>query len=412
VGLNAGYKTSEVGIIPNDWDVIPFRELFEFQNGVNADKKAYGSGIRFINVLEVITHAHLRFDQIPGQVTLSKLAIANFAITYGDVLFNRTSETQEEVALSAVYVGAEPVVFGGFVIRGRPRSTAFDPIFTGYALRSRNVRAQIIKLGQGAVRANVGQKDLAKILAPRPTAPEQQSIARALSDVDVLIASLDTLMAKKRDLKQAAMQQLLTGKIRLPGFSAKWESRTIRSIGRCYSGGTPRTSMSTYYGGDIPWITSADLNTAFINEVVGRITQSGLENSSAKLVNPGTVLVAMYGATAGVVAISNIHGAINQAILAIELYESEPKFVCYSLQMRKDWIVRTYTQGGQPNLSGDIVKSLKIEMPTDRKEQVAVVSVLSDMDAELSVLEAQRDKAVALKLGMMQELLTGRIRLL
>jgi type I restriction enzyme S subunit len=118
----------------------------------------------------------------------------------------------------------------------------------------------------------------------------------------------------------------------------------------------------------------------------------------------------MYGATAGVVAISNIRGAINQAILAIEADGHDPRFIFYSLQMRKEWIVRTYTQGGQPNLSGDIVKSLRIEIPTDTKEQVAIASVLFDMDDELGALKAQRDKAIALKQGMMQELLTGRIR--
>jgi type I restriction enzyme, S subunit len=244
-----------------------------------------------------------------------------------------------------------------------------------------------------------------------PPLPEQQAIATALNDMDVLLASLESLLLKKRDLKQATMQQLLTGRTRLEGFSEAWKVKKLGDIASFYSGGTPSTENPAYYDSDIPWITSSDLNKEVINEVEGRITKLGLENSSAKMVNANTLLIALYGATAGVTAITKIKAAINQAVLAIVPSQDNHEFLFFKLSSLKDLIINTYTQGGQPNLSGKIVKSIELYLPSP-PEQQAITSVLSDMDAEISGLEEKLEKTKMLKQGMMQQLLTGKIRLL
>ena len=246
---------------------------------------------------------------------------------------------------------------------------------------------------------------------PIPPLPEQHAIADALNDVDSLITSLDNLIAKKRDIKQATMQQLLTGKMRLPGFSEEWEAKKLGERCEFYSGGTPNTSITSYYGGSISWITSSDLNKGRIKEVEGRITKQGFENSSAQMVKKGTLLLALYGATAGVAAITEVDAAINQAVLAIIPHKDNPEFLFQKLTLLKDWLIKTYTQGGQPNLSGQIVKSIELSLPS-KEEQTAIATVLSDMDAEIAALEQKRDKTSVLKQGMMQELLTGKTRLL
>ena len=212
---NPGHKQTEVGVIPEDWETVPFSGLMEFQNGVNADKGAYGTGFRFINVLEVITKSHLRAQDIPGRVELSKSSAAAYAVRRGDIVFNRTSETQEEVGLSAVYVGDESVVFGGFVIRGRPKDERIHTIYAGYGLRAPRIRGQIVARGQGAIRANIGQADLRKVWMALPTKAEQEAIAAILSDMDADIAALEAKLTKARQLKQGMMQELLTGRIRL-----------------------------------------------------------------------------------------------------------------------------------------------------------------------------------------------------
>ncbi len=213
--VKPGYKQTEVGVIPEDWAVKPMAALFTFQNGVNADKSAYGSGIPFVNVLEVITHPTVTEARIPGKISLPLQAIGTFAVQRGDVLFNRTSETQEEVGLASVYTGSAAVVFGGFVIRARPRDGSMDPIFTSDALRSPPIREQIVARGQGAVRANIGQEELSRVRVFLPAKTEQEAIATVLSDMDSEIAALETKLAKARSLKQGTMQELLTGKLRL-----------------------------------------------------------------------------------------------------------------------------------------------------------------------------------------------------
>ncbi|MGB3683815.1 MAG: restriction endonuclease subunit S, partial [Rubrobacteraceae bacterium] len=249
-----GYKQTEVGVIPEDWETLPLLELLDFRNGVNADKSAYGKGTPFINVLEIITHTHLQFADIPGQVTLPKLLINSYAVQRGDILFNRTSETQEEVGLASVYLGNEAVVFGGFVIRGRNLGTGIDEIYSGYAFRSPTIRAQIISKGQGAVRANIGQQELSKVLISLPPLHEQRAIAAALSDVDALISALDKLIAKKRAVKTAAMQQLLTGKQRLPGFSGEWEVKRLGEVAYVNMGQSPSSRNYNVRGVGLPLI--------------------------------------------------------------------------------------------------------------------------------------------------------------
>ena len=214
-GARLSYKHTEVGAVPEDWDVKTLGDLFTFQNGVNADKSAYGSGVAFINVLEVITYHTLTEARIPGRIRLSARVRGVFAVQFGDILFNRTSETQEELGLAAVYTGNNEVVFGGFVIRARPRASSIDPIFMSYVLRSPTVRAQIVARGQGAIRANIGQHDLARVQLPLPAKAEQRAIATVLSEMDAEIGALEAKLAKACRLKQGMMQQLLTGQTRL-----------------------------------------------------------------------------------------------------------------------------------------------------------------------------------------------------
>ncbi|MGN6107634.1 MAG: hypothetical protein ACTHU0_21170 [Kofleriaceae bacterium] len=143
--LKPGYRQSDLGVLPNEWELVPFSKLLEFRNGINADKAAYGTGVRFINVLEVITRSHLRASDIPGRISLPVRTLASYQVRRGDVLFNRTSETQEEVGLAAVYSDDEEVVFGGFNLRvgpavAMPRSVSpASVLVTADPLRNRPV---------------------------------------------------------------------------------------------------------------------------------------------------------------------------------------------------------------------------------------------------------------------------------
>ena len=392
--VKPGYKQTEVGVFPEAWQVRPFGELFAFRNGVNADKAAYGQGVRFINVLEPITYSHLHGPEIPGQVTLPERLIASYAVQHGDVLFNRTSETEDEVGLSATFVGAERVVFGGFVIRGRPTDRSFDANYSGYALRAPFIRSQIIPMGQGAIRANIGQQNLSLVVAPIPPLPEQRAIAEALSDVDALLGALDRLIAKKRDLKQAAMQQLLTGQTRLPGFRGEWEAKRLATV----------CSMKSGEG-----ITSADIDDLSKYPCYGG---NGLRGFAARFTHIGAyALVGRQGALCGNVL--GVHGTFFASEHAIVVTASPQTDIRWLTCVLGEMRLNGYSESSaQPGLSVAKLMHLEVAVPPTKGEQTAIAEVLDGMDAELSALDQRRTKTRALKQAMMQELLTGRTRLL
>ncbi len=390
-GAPAGYKQTEVGVIPEDWEVKPMAELFTFQNGVNAEKSAYGSGVPFINVLEVITHSTITETRIPGRITLTAPALNAFTVQRGDVLFNRTSETQEEVGLASVYVGTEAVVFGGFVIRARPRDSRLDSSFTAYALRSPIVRSQIVARGQGAVRANIGQKDLSRVQVFLPTKAEQEAIAEALSDVDKLLGSLEKLLVKKRATKQGMMQQLLTGKTRLPGFSGEWETRRLGNIAPLQRGFDLPT----------PQIRPGSYAVVYSNGV--------LHHHERAMVNGPGVVTGRSGTIGKVHFIEKDYWPHNTALWVTSFCGNDPKFIYFFYT--HVGLMRFLSGSGVPTLNRNDVHQHLAPCPP-LPEQRAIATVLSDMDTEIAVLERRRDKTHAVKQGMMQQLLTGRVRLI
>lgn len=192
----------------------------------------------------------------------------------------------------------------------------------------------------------------------------------------------------------------------------KWQTYKIKDLTQSFSGGTPLTDRPEFYqNGDIPFITSSDLNQQFIDSVPHYITKQGLESSSAKIVEPQTLLLALYGATAGTAAITHIRGAINQAILAFSKSKIDIKFLYYLLSEKKPYILHTYTQGGQPNLSAQIVNNLSIYIPTDCHEQQKIVEVLETWDKAIQLTRKLIEQKELQKKYLMQQLLTGRTRL-
>jgi type I restriction enzyme S subunit len=195
----------------------------------------------------------------------------------------------------------------------------------------------------------------------------------------------------------------LIPELRFPEFKneGEWETNSIGEVFKSFSGGTPSTSERTYYGGHIPFIRSAEIKK---DETELFLTEEGIKKSSAKLVNKGDLLVALYGANSGDSAISKINGAINQAILCLQS-EYSNTYTYNFLTLKKDWIVSKFIQGGQGNLSGDIVKSISIPFPK-KKEQQKIASCLLSLD---DLIEAHNQKLELLKdhkKGLMQNLFT------
>lgn len=245
---------------------------------------------------------------------------------------------------------------------------------------------------------------------------EQEAIAEALSDADALTEGLERLIAKKRLIKQGAMQDLLTAKRRLSGFSGQWVERTLPELAEIRSGGTPSTTNPEMWDGDIAWCTPTDITalkgSRFLSQTSRRITELGLRKSAAELLPMGTIVMTSR-ATIGECAIATVPMSTNQGFKNfISRPETDRDFLFYLLSAQKPGFIElcsgsTFLEIGMSQLRRYLVRA-----PADRDEQTAIAVLLNDMDAEIQALETRLEKARQVKEGMMQNLLTGRIRLI
>lgn len=241
-----------------------------------------------------------------------------------------------------------------------------------------------------------------------PSLPEQTHLGLFFRRLDSQIAESRAVLEKSRQLKKAMLAKMFPAngekipKIRFKGFEGEWEYRKLGEVASSYSGGTPSVGNSKFYSGNIPFIRSGEIHSSKTELF---LTQEGLENSSAKLVKQGDILYALYGATSGEVERSKINGAINQAILAIipnENYDAE--FISQWLKNNKENIVNLYLQGGQGNLSGEIVKKIEISFPT-KKEQTAIGNFFRQLDETIALQTAEVEKLNQLKKGLLAAML-------
>lgn len=408
--VKPGYKQTDVGMIPQDWDVSTLQQLcVKIQDGTHFSPTIRGGEFLYVTsknigfgVLDVTDAPRIDAAQ-------HRSIYARCDVRRGDVLLTKDGANTGNAALNTLdeeFSLLSSVAFLRFDPRRHSSSYFLQQILAGGGQR----RIKEAMSGNAITRLTLAK--INKLIFPHPLLPEQHAIATALSDVDALLNGLDRLIAKKRDLKQAAMQQLLTGQTRLPGFHGEWEVKRLGEVAEMGSGGTPLSSVPAYYGGDIPWVSIADMTRGgkVINMTEKTLTPLGLANSAAQMFPAGTVLYAMY-ASLGECSIAGIPVCTSQAILGIRPKERlHNEYLYYFLTAIRAVVKTLGQQGTQSNLNKGMVQDLRLGLPS-RNEQIAIATVLSDMDAELAALEARRDKTRALKQAMMQELLTGRTRL-
>lgn len=255
---------------------------------------------------------------------------------------------------------------------------------------------------------NISPTDFFSIVLPTPVKKEeQQKIADCLSSIDELIDAESRKLKELEKYKKGLMQKLFPAegktlpKWRFPEFRGcgEWKPKTIEKACQMFSGGTPDTSKKEFYGGTIPFIRSAEINKSSTELF---ITEEGFKNSSAKMVKKGDILIALYGANSGEVALSKIDGAINQAILCLR-HETNNAFVYHYFTHMKNWIISKYIQGGQGNLSGQIIKSVNLYFPKS-EEQQKIADCLSEIDIMTAEQSNKVEQLKAHKKGLMQGL--------
>lgn len=310
---------------------------------------------------------------------------------------------------------APPGVINQALLKLTVNTDVIDPRFFSMYFSWDKFQNLILDNTQGGAMQNlVGMPIFKKSPFRLPGLAEQRLIADKFASVDELITSLEQLIVKKQALKQGMMQQLLTGKTRLPGFTESWKMRKIGQFAQVKAGGTPATSVPRYWGGSIRWMSSGEIHQKRVYDVRGRITEDGLRESSAQVFQPGTVLMALagQGKTRGTVAVSRVELATNQSIAGIfPSIEHDPDFLYYNLDTRyAELRGESAGDGGRGGLNLTIIKNLDVLMP-EVGEQKAIARALAEVDKEIIALTRRSIKVRAIKQGMMQELLTGRTRL-
>ena len=408
--FSTDYKQTNLGPLPNTWEAVLLGDLFVFKNGLNKAKRFFGSGTPIVNYMDVFKRPGLRPSDLSGRVNLTPEEIRNFKVQKGDVFFTRTSETVEDIGVASVML-YEPhdTVFSGFVLRARSRDRRLNDHYKQYCFAHKVVRSQIISNATYTTRALTNGRMLSTVWIAVPPIPEQHAIAEALSDVDRLINALDALIAKKQAIKQATMQQLLTGRTRLPGFRGEWETKRVSEFGDIITGATPSTKVNAFWDGPYPWITPTDITSERDMSVSERmITQEGL--NAIRTLPPNTVLVTCI-ASIGKNAILRTTGSCNQQINAVTPRDAHSvEFLYYLFEFNSDFLLANAGITATNIVSKSAFSNLVFKVPL-LDEQIAIAAVLSDMDAEIAALEQRRDKTRAIKQGVMQQLLTGRVRL-
>ena len=387
--VRPGYKQTEIGVIPTEWNVTRLGDCLKARPsyGINAAAVPYSDRLpAYVRITDISDDGH--FSPAPLVSVRSEMS-HEYILADGDIVFARTGAS---VGKSYRYNPNDGVlVYAGFLIRVTPDPekllTTFAAAFATTGSYWRWVRLMSMRSGQPGINGN----EYAQLPIPLPPVHEQCAIAAALGDVDALLVGLDRLIAKKRDLKQAAMQQLLTGQTRLPGFSTGWAEKSIAEIAPMQRGfDLPSHELSP---GPYPVVYS-----------------NGILNShaNAAVLGPG-VVTGRSGTIGRVTFVGEPYWPHNTALWVTSFNGNSPRFVYY-LYTFIDF-ARFASGSGVPTLNRADVHAFRATVPVEAGEQEAIVSVLSDMDAELAALEARRDKTRALKQGMMQELLTGRTRL-
>jgi type I restriction enzyme S subunit len=364
-----GYKQTEVGVIPKEWDAEKLGNFISLQRGHD------------------LTWEDRRRGDIPVMGSAGQNGCHDTAIVKGP----------------GVVVGRSGASFGQAHYCEQdfwPHNTALyvtdfrgnDPLFVFYFLKA----IDFSRHNSGGAQQSLNRNFIAPIPIGIPRPPEQRAIATALSDVDALLAALDRLIAKQRDLKQAAMQQLLTGQTRLPGFTGKWETKRLGDVANIKTGS--RNNEDKVEDGLYPFFVRS--------EFVERINSYSHDCEA--------ILVPGEGRIGSIFHYIQGKFDVHQRVYAITQFKAENsgKFIHYYLSKNFGaWAMQNTVKATVDSLRLPTFQTFEMLLPPTLPEQTAIATVLSDMDLELAALEQRRDKTRALKQGMMQELLTGRTRL-
>lgn len=394
MNLKPGYKQTEVGVIPDDWHVKFLPDVSHFRCGKAHEQHISESG-QFVCV-------NSKFISTDGRIR--KYATANFCRAKKNDVLMVMSDLPNGKALAKTFLADQDDLYA--VNQRICALTAYRDYCPQYLAYILNRNPYFLKFDDGVSQTHLLNNVFKECQLPLPpTLAEQEAIAEALSDADALIDSLEQLIAKKRRLKQGAMQGLLTCKRRLPGFEGEWEVLPLREGISLLSGHHVLAQFCNSDGSGYPYLTGpSDFSD-------GMIRHTKFTTNPATICRARDILITVKGSGVGTMAMSDGEYCISRQLMAIRVSDDwDAIFVFFSL-LQDATLIGAAATGLIPGITrGDLLEK---QMPIPSlPEQTAIAAILSDIDAEIAALEAKLNKARQVKQGMMQELLTGKTRLI
>ena len=386
--------------LPDSWTTTTLGTFMDFKNGVNADKHAYGKGIKFVNVMDIFRKNCLCSDDVVGSVEITDKQLNECSVVRGDVLFNRTSETPEEIAFSSVYLGEEKITFGGFVIRGRQTKPMLLPEFAKYCFKTDKIRKEMIRRSQGAVRANIGQKDLSKIPIVIPPETDQKMIVSILDEWGHMIEKTEALIdAKERQFGW------LKSKLLLKNPNAKhWKTKTL---GHYIEEKKDKSTVPDLY----PCLTSSRRGMFLQDEYFSKQVASK-DNTGYKIMSRGDFTYRSMSDDGTFVF--NKQDIVDKGLISPAYGVFSPNkymdadFLYYFLNSSafKRVLVGEVQGGTRTALKLNALKKLDIDIP-ELTEQQAIANKLNTGNREINLLKKLAEQYRTQKRGLMQKLLSG-----
>ena len=415
-----GYQRTELGLIPTEWSVYSVAELFDYlptASNSRADLDDAGD-IAYVHYGDI----HTRFDHfidfshdsVPRLST--NVTVTAARLRDGDLIVADASEDESGVGKSVEIrnLGGKKAVSGLHTLLLRSKDRRIAKGYCGYLLENMSVKEQFRRLSTGLKVFGLSKRALKRVVVPIPPPSEQRAIAEALSDVDGLLGALENLIAKKRAIQQAAMQQLLTGRTRLPGFSGAWETKRLGDIADVDLENLPGSTNPEY---GFNYISLEQVEAGRLLDYTEETFQTAPSRARRILrrddilmstVRPNLMAHLFFRGQ-----ISNAICSTGFAVLRCKRNLSTPGFLFAHLfgHVVNRQIDKALAGSNYPAINSRDVQLIEIPCPPEVREQRAIAAVLSDMDDEIAALERRRDKTRAIKQGMMEQLLTGRVRL-
>ena len=418
MAVKKGYKQTEVGVIPDDWKVQTARNFSTIKTGpfgtlLKASEYCEYEGVPMISVGE-IRDGYLavteKTPKIPADIVRR---LPQFVLRTDDIVFGRKGGVDRSALITKDQDGW---FLGSDGICVRP-AVSMSARYIAFQFRSTFCQSSLLRNAIGTTMPSINQSILGSLSIPLPPSlPEQRAIAEALSDADAWIESLEQLIAKKRQIKQGAMQELLTGKKRLPGFEGKWE---VKQLGECLSCRPTygiNASAVPYSDTLPPYIRITDITD---DGRLSSVNRTSVKSSFADqyFLSDGDLVFARTGASVGKSYLYRLEdGPLVYAGFLIRVRPNAsvllPSYLACFVTTKHywNWVRLMSMRSGQPGINGNEYAQMPVYLPS-LAEQEAIAAVLYDMDSDIVALEARLSKARQIKQGMMQQLLTGHIRL-